>query len=365
VQHIINTEKRSTVKPGPTQRFESSCPIPLSDYEHILLAHGGGGKLTRQLIDTMFYPLLDNELLTRGHDGAYLPAIEGKLAFTTDSFVVDPIFFPGGNIGDLAINGTVNDLACCGAIPKYISLAFILEEGLPVEDLREIVKSIKKAADQSGVMVVTGDTKVVGRGKGDRIFINTSGIGQVIEGTNIGPEQCTPGDVIIMNGSVADHGIAIMSKREGMSFDTELESDTAPLNGMVGEVLLRYKSVHVLRDPTRGGVASALNEISHASGTGMILYEDKIKINESVRGACEIMGFDPLYIANEGKILMILPEEDAPGVLDILKSHPQGKEADIIGRVTGEHPGVVKLITSIGSSRIVDMITGEQLPRIC
>jgi hydrogenase expression/formation protein HypE len=313
----------------------------------------------------MFYPLLNNEILARGHDGAYLPATVGTLAFTTDSFVVDPIFFPGGNIGDLAINGTVNDLVCCGAIPKYISLAFILEEGLLMKDLWEIVKSIKKAAEQSGVIVVTGDTKVVGRGKGDKIYINTSGIGEVIEGTNIGPEHCMPGDVIVLNGSIADHGIAIMSKREGMSFDTELESDTAPLNGMVSEVLHRYKSVHVLRDPTRGGVASALNEISRASGTGMVLHEDKIKINESVRGACEIMGFDPLYIANEGKILMILPEEDAAGVLDILQSHPQGKEAAIIGRVTGEHPGIVKLITGIGSSRIVDMITGEQLPRIC
>jgi hydrogenase expression/formation protein HypE len=344
------------MKTRPTHRFEPACPIPISDYAHILLAHGGGGKLTRQLIEKMFYPLLDNEILTRGHDGAFLRTTKNRLAFTTDSFVVDPIFFPGGNIGDLAINGTVNDLACCGAIPRYISLAFILEEGLPVEELWEILKSIKNAADQSGVMVVTGDTKVVGRGKGDRIFINTSGIGEVIEGTDIGPEKCIPGDVIIINGSIADHGIAIMSEREGMSFESELESDTAPLNGMVTEVLNSFKSVHVL---------SALNEISLASGTGMILYEEKIKINESVRGACEIMGFDPLYIANEGKIVMILPEKDAPGVLEILRSHPQGKEAVIIGQVIDEHPGIVKLITTIGSSRIVDMITGEQLPRIC
>ncbi len=353
------------MKTKPNHRFGSTCPIPLSDYEHILLAHGGGGKLTRQLIEKMFYPLLGNEILARGHDGAYLTTTGGNLAFTTDSFVVDPVFFPGGNIGDLAINGTVNDLVCCGAIPKYISLAFILEEGLPMEDLWEIVKSIKSAADQSGVMVVTGDTKVVGRGKGDRIFINTSGIGEVIEGTNIGPEQCTPGDVIIINGSIADHGIAIMSKREGMTFETELESDTAALNGMVIEVLQRYKSIHVLRDPTRGGLASALNEISQASSTGMTLYEDKIIVNESVRGACEIMGFDPLYIANEGKVLIIVPEEDAHGVLDILRSHQEGKEAAVIGRVTGEHPGIVKLINTIGSTRIVDMITGEQLPRIC
>jgi len=364
VRLIIDTENRLTLKTRPNT-FKASCPIPISDYEHILLAHGGGGKLTRQLIDKMFYPVLDNEILARGHDGAYLTTNGGPLAFTTDSFVVDPLFFPGGNIGDLAINGTVNDLACCGAIPRYISLAFILEEGLPMEDLWEIVKSIKSAADRSGVMVVTGDTKVVGRGKGDRIFINTSGIGEVIEGTNIGPEQCTPGDVIIINGSIADHGIAIMSLREGMTFETELESDTAALNGMVSEVLQRIKSIHVLRDPTRGGLASALNEISQASSTGMILDEDKIIVNESVRGACEIMGFDPLYIANEGKILMLVPEEDAPGVLDILRSHQEGKEAAVIGRVTAEHPGIVKLITTIGTTRIVDMITGEQLPRIC
>jgi len=313
----------------------------------------------------LFYPQLGNEILSRGHDGAYLSTSGSELAFTTDSFVVDPIFFPGGNIGDLAINGTVNDLVCCGAIPKYISLAFILEEGLLIEDLWEIVKSIKYAADKSGVKVVTGDTKVVGKGKGDRIFINTSGIGEVIEGTNIGPEQSSPGDVIIINGTIADHGVAIMSKREGLTFETNIESDTASLNEMIIEVLNSYKSVHVLRDPTRGGLASALNEISQASKTGITLYEDELRINESVRGACEIMGYDPLYIANEGKILMILPEKDASGVLKILRSYKEGKEAAIIGRVSNENPGIVKLSTTIGSSRIVDMITGEQLPRIC
>ncbi|MEN8229780.1 MAG: hydrogenase expression/formation protein HypE [Bacteroidota bacterium] len=349
----------------PGNLLEQSCPIPKSDYEHILLAHGGGGKLTQQLIDKIFYPLLGNEILVRAHDGATLTTSGAKLAFTTDSFVVDPIFFPGGNIGDLALNGTVNDLVCCGAIPKFISLAFILEEGLLIEDLWEIVKSIRQAADKSGVKVVTGDTKVVGKGKGDRIFINTSGIGEVIEGTDIGPGRCAPGDVILINGSIADHGISIMSKREGLSFETDIESDTASLNGMITEVLNKYKSIHVLRDPTRGGLASALNEISHSSKTGITLYEDKIGINESVRGACEIMGFDPLYIANEGKILIILPEKDAPGVLDILRSHKEGKEAAIIGCVTAEDPGFVKLKTTIGSSRIVDMMTGEQLPRIC
>lgn len=344
---------------------EQTCPIPISEYEHILLAHGGGGKLTQHLIDKLFYPQLGNEILSRNHDGAFLTMESTKLAFTTDSFVVDPIFFPGGNIGDLAVNGTVNDLLCCGAVPKYISLALILEEGLRMEELWEIIRSVRKAADKAGVQVVTGDTKVVGKGKGDRIFINTSGIGEVIEGTSIGPEQCTPGDVIILNGTIADHGIAILSKREGLTFETDIESDTASLNGMVLEVLQQYKSVHVLRDPTRGGLASALNEISQASRSGIILEEEAIGVNESVRGACEILGFDPLYIANEGKMLMILPQEDAAGVLDILRSHPEGKEASIIGQVTDQDPGIVRLRTTIGSTRIVDMITGEQLPRIC
>jgi hydrogenase expression/formation protein HypE len=345
--------------------FEPGCPIPKSDYEHVLLAHGGGGILTHQLIEKMFYAEFGNEYLNRGHDGAFLPSPGKTLAFTTDSFVVDPIFFPGGNIGDLAINGTVNDLACCGAIPRYISLAFILEEGLPMADLWELVKSIRTAADKAGVSIVTGDTKVVGKGKGDGVFINTSGIGEVIEGTNIGPEQSQAGDAVIINGGIADHGIAILSKREGLSFETAVKSDTASLNAMVAEVLGKYKSVHVLRDPTRGGLASALNEISEASQTGVILYEEKLQINESVRGACEIMGFDPLYIANEGKILLIVPQEDAQGILKIMRSHPEGQDASIIGEVCSEHPGIVRLQTSIGSSRIVDMISGEQLPRIC
>jgi len=346
-------------------KFEPACPIPKSDYEHILLGHGGGGKLTRQLIDRMFYAEFGNEILNRGHDGAYLPSTGHTLAFTTDSFVVDPIFFPGGNIGDLAINGTVNDLACCGAIPRFISLALILEEGLAIEDLWEIVKSIRKAADKSGVSIVTGDTKVVGKGKGDKIFINTSGIGEVIEGTDIGPELCRPGDVIIINGTIADHGIAIISKREGLSFETAIQSDTASLSTMVADVLTKYKSVHVMRDPTRGGLASALNEISEASQTGILLYENKIRVSEAVRGACEIMGFDPLYIANEGKILLIVPREDAAGILEIMRTHPEGRDSAIIGEVTPEHPGLVKLLTTIGSTRIVDMISGEQLPRIC
>jgi hydrogenase expression/formation protein HypE len=353
-------EKSTSVK-----LLEAKCPIPKSDYEHVMMAHGGGGKMTQQLIEKMFYPELGNEILAKGHDGAFLEMDSRKLAFTTDSFVVDPIFFPGGDIGDLAVNGTVNDLVCCGALPKYISLAFILEEGLELEELWRIVQSIRRASDKAGVKVVTGDTKVVPRGKGDKIYINTSGIGEIIEGTDIGPDKCKDGDVVIINGTIADHGIAIMSKRQGLEFETEIRSDTASLNKMMEKIHEKFQSIHVLRDPTRGGLASSLNEISKASRLGITLFEEQIILNESVKGACEIMGFDPLYIANEGKILIILPEKDASGVLDIMKKFEEGKEACIIGRVNSEHPGRVKLQTSIGSSRIVDMITGEQLPRIC
>lgn len=344
---------------------EASCPIPRSEYERVMMAHGGGGKLTRQLIERMFYPELQNEILEKGHDGAFLSVNTNELAFTTDSFVVDPIFFRGGDIGELAVNGTVNDLVCCGANPRYISLAFILEEGLPMEDLWRIVQSIKLAALKAGVKVVTGDTKVVPRGKGDKIFINTSGIGELIPGLEIGPDRCQEGDVVLINGSIADHGIAIISQREGLSFESRVESDTVSLNAMMMAVFEQCKSIHVLRDPTRGGLASALNEIAAASSCDITLYEEKLKISESVKGACEIMGFDPLYIANEGKVLVILPESDAEDVLGIMRSFEEGREAALIGRVAKQDAGLVKLKTSIGSTRIIDMISGEQLPRIC
>jgi hydrogenase expression/formation protein HypE len=349
----------------PVNPFEASCPIPITEYEHVLMAHGGGGRLTQQLIEKMFYPELKNKFLEGDHDGAFISTTRRSLAFTTDSFVVDPIFFPGGNIGDLAVNGTVNDLVCCGATPRYLSLALIIEEGLPMEELWRIVRSIRMAADRAGVMVVTGDTKVVEKGKGDRIYINTSGIGEIIPGTNIGPRRCREGDVVLINGTIADHGIAIMSRREGLTFESEILSDTASMRRMIQAVLEKKKSVHVLRDPTRGGLASALNEIARASRTGITLDEDAIRVNDSVRGACEIMGFDPLYIANEGKILIILPGEDADEVLGIMRPFEEGRDASLIGRVTGEDPGIVKLRTTIGSTRVVDMISGEQLPRIC
>jgi hydrogenase expression/formation protein HypE len=342
-----------------------TCPIPRTEYETIQMAHGGGGKLTGQLIDRMFMTALGNPILEKAHDGAFLSMNTSELAFTTDSFVVNPLFFPGGSIGDLAVNGTVNDLACCGSVPLFLSLAFILEEGLPIETLWQVVLSIKKASEQVGVKIVTGDTKVVEKGKGDAIFINTSGIGERIKGTMIGPERCRPGDVVIINGPIAEHGIAILSRREGLDFSPSVRSDTAPLSPMITDLLQKVRSVNVLRDPTRGGLASALNEICGSSGTGIELYEENIPVSEAVRGACEILGLDPLYIANEGKVLVILPEKDAEKALEILRSHAEGTRSTVIGKVLEAHPGMVRLKTLVGSTRIVDMISGEQLPRIC
>jgi len=348
-----------------SRNMNLACPIPKSDYETVLMAHGGGGKMTQQLIERMFLPVLGNEWLEQGHDGARIPQISGELAMTTDSFVVDPIFFPGGNIGELAVNGTINDLICCGAEPLYISLALILEEGFLLDDLWKIVRSIDNAARKAGVKVITGDTKVVERGKGDKIYINTSGIGKVLPGMSISPENCQPGDVVIINGSIGDHGIAIMSERAGISYESPIQSDTASLSRMMLDVFHHHSNLHVLRDPTRGGVASALNEICQASGMDIRLYEDQLEVTESVRGACELMGFDPLYVANEGKILVILPENLAGQVLDIMRSHETGRLSRVIGHVTGEHRGLLHMETTIGSTRIIDMISGEQLPRIC
>lgn len=345
--------------------FQLSCPIPASEYDRVQLSHGGGGRLTGQLIERMFRTALGNEFLDQDHDGALLTMSSADLAFTTDSFVVDPLFFPGGNIGDLAVNGTVNDLACCGAIPRYLSLAFILEEGLPMEDLWRVVLSIKEAAGRAGVKIVTGDTKVVERGKGDGVFINTSGIGERIEGSRISPGRCEPGDVVLINGSIAEHGICILSQREKLGFSPAIESDTVSLSPMLTDLVQQLSSIKVLRDPTRGGLASALNEISTNSRTGIELYEDRIAVSETVRGACEILGLDPLYVANEGKVVVILPEEDAERALEIMRSHPEGQQSELIGRIKQEQPGTVRLRTLVGSSRIVDMLSGEQLPRIC
>ena len=345
--------------------FNLSCPIPINEYPIITMAHGSGGVLSHQLIEKMFMPAFENEILSEGHDGATFKIKEGILAYTTDSFVVSPIFFPGGNIGDLAVNGTINDLVCCGAKPLYLSVGFILEEGLPMEDLWKIVVSMKKAADRAGVKIITGDTKVVDRGKGDRIFINTSGVGQVPEGIHISPRNCSPGDAIILSGRIGDHGVAIMSARSGLEFETTIISDTTSLNGLTDQIFSTTLNIHVLRDPTRGGVATTLNEISQAAKVGMIIDEEKIPVSEEVRGACEILGLDPLYIANEGKLVIILPENEANKVVTAMREHPAGRDASIIGRITSEHPGIVRMTTSIGSSRIIDMLTGDQLPRIC
>ncbi|NUN71218.1 MAG: hydrogenase expression/formation protein HypE [Bacteroidetes bacterium] len=341
------------------------CPIPISNYPNVLLAHGGGGKLSHQLISTMIAGHFDNPALRQLHDGAVVTAGGAQLAFSTDSYVISPIFFPGGNIGELSVYGTVNDLTMCGAVPKFISAGFIIEEGLPMEQLWRIVQAMKAAADRAGVQIVTGDTKVVDRGKGDGIFINTAGIGLIPSGRAVAPDAARPGDRIIVSGEIAQHGIAIMSVREGLEFETTILSDCAPLNGLVEAMYPVSSGIRVLRDPTRGGVASALNEIAGSARCGIRIHEQQIPVNAEVRGACELLGFDPLYVANEGKLLAFVAAEDADTVLAAMRTHPLGAKAAIIGEVVADHPGTVVMTTSIGSSRVVDMLSGEQLPRIC
>jgi hydrogenase expression/formation protein HypE len=348
------------------KQLNFQCPIPIQEYPTVLLAHGGGGRLTQMLIERMFWPTFRNPALETLHDGAVLEVEGVRLAFTTDSFVVSPLFFPGGDIGELAVNGTINDLAMCGARPLYLSLGFILEEGFPMEHLWRVVRSIQEAAREAGVEVATGDTKVVDQGKGDGVFINTTGLGLISPGIHISPQRARPGDVVLVSGAIAVHGIAILSVREGLEFETTLESDTTPLNGLV-EALLRTvgPEVHVLRDPTRGGVASALNEIASSAGVGIVLDEASIPIWDEVKGACEILGLDPLYVANEGKCLAIVAPEAAEAALEAMQSHPLGREAAIIGQVVEAHPGRVILRSRVGGKRVVDMLSGEQLPRIC
>jgi hydrogenase expression/formation protein HypE len=344
----------------------AACPLPLSDYPRVQLAHGGGGRMSQMLIEKMFVPAFDNPMLRQLHDGALLDVNGARLAFTTDSFVVRPLFFPGGDIGSLALHGTVNDLAMCGARPLAVSAGFILEEGMPMDDLWRIVGSLRDAAAAAGVCVATGDTKVVDRGKGDGIYINTTGIGLVPEGVAISPTRARPGDAVLINGPIAEHGIAIMSVREGLEFETGLSSDSAALHGLVeGLLAARAADVHVLRDPTRGGVASALNEIAAQAAVGVQLDEAAIPLDEEVRGACEILGFDPLYVANEGKVVALVAREAAEELLAVMRAHPLGARAAIIGEVVDEHPGKVLLRSRIGGTRVVDMLSGEQLPRIC
>jgi hydrogenase expression/formation protein HypE len=313
----------------------------------------------------MIVPQFKNDLLEPLHDGAVFTLDGVRLAFSTDSYVVNPIFFPGGDIGELAVNGTVNDLAMCGSQPLFLSAAFIIEEGFPMKDLWRVILSMQSAATKAGVKLVTGDTKVVDRGKGDKIFINTSGIGVVGPGIQIGSRNAGVGDAVIISGPIAVHGIAIMSVREGLEFESQIESDTAALNQLVMVMLAASKNIHVLRDPTRGGVASSLNEIAESSHVGIKIDEERIPITEPVRGACEILGLDPLYVANEGKLIAFVSPDDVESVLSVMRHHPLGKESAVIGEVVGDYPGTVVMRTSIGGSRVVDMLSGEQLPRIC
>lgn len=341
-----------------------ACPIPIANYPAVLLAHGGGGKLTHQLIQSMIASQFDNPALSQLHDGAIVEGGE-RLAFSTDSYVINPIIFPGGSIGELAVYGTVNDLAMCGAKPKYLSASFIIEEGLGMEELWQVVRAMRHAADRAGVQIVTGDTKVVDRGKGDKIFINTSGIGVVQPERSIAPTNARPGDVVIVSGGIAQHGIAIMSVRQGLEFETTILTDSAPLNGLVDAMFAASNDIHVLRDPTRGGVASVMNEIAESANVGIRLDEASLPVNEEVRGACEMLGFDPLYVANEGKLIAFVAPEAADNVLAAMRAHPLGAESAVIGTVIDDHPGVVTMRTKIGTTRVVDMISGEQLPRIC
>lgn len=335
------------------------------DQDKVLLAHGSGGKLSHELVNKVFIPKFANQALNQLDDQAQLEIAGVKLAFSTDSFVVNPIIFPGGDIGKLAVCGTVNDLAMGGAKPLYLSAGFIIEEGFPMETLEQIVESMRRTAQEAGVEIVTGDTKVVEKGSADQIFINTAGIGAIPEGVVISGANAKPGDVVILNGFMGDHGIAVMAERQGLRFQEEVPSDCAPLNHLVADILAVTKQVKVLRDPTRGGVATTLNEIAQQSQVGIKLFEDKLPVRDSVRGVCEILGLDPLYVANEGKLLAIVPAADAEDVLVAMRANKYGRDAVVIGEITEEHPNKVVLQTIIGGKRIVDMLAGAQLPRIC
>jgi hydrogenase expression/formation protein HypE len=334
-------------------------------FDKILLDHGSGGKVAHQLTTDVLLPMFENPMLAQLHDGAVFDTEKGRLAFSTDTFVVDPIFFPGGDIGDLAVNGTVNDVAMCGAVPRYLSMGLILEEGFPMADFKRVLTSVRKALDAAGVQLVTGDTKVVPKGAADKIFINTSGIGVIPEGVSIGGQRACIGDRIILSGTMADHGIAVLTQRAGLQFDSNARSDTAPLNQMVQSILETTGNAHVLRDPTRGGVGTTLNEIARQSQVGIALYEKRLPVDPQIAGICEMLGFDPLYLANEGKLLCFVPADEAEQVLDAVRRDPHGQKACIIGQVVEDHPGRVVLQTRIGGTRIVDMLAGEQLPRIC
>ncbi len=344
---------------------ELSCPTPLPAKDTVLLGHGSGGKLSAELIRDVFLPAFGNPALSRLDDQAILSLHGGRLAFTTDSFVVKPLFFPGGDIGSLAVHGTVNDLAMGGAVPLYLSAAFIVEEGFKIQDLRRVANSMRDAAAAAGVEIVTGDTKVVERGKGDGLFITTTGIGTVRDGIDLSSNKAQPGDRVLLSGSIGDHGIAILAYREGLEFETTIVSDSAALHTLAADMLQASDQIRCMRDPTRGGLSSTCNEIAAQSRVGIELQEQSIPVKEQVRGACELLGLDPLYVANEGKLVAIVGARDAERVLATMRRHPLGREAQIIGAVSGNDPGLVTMETVLGTQRIVDMLSGDQLPRIC
>lgn len=341
------------------------CPVSYYNKTKIEMGHGGGGRMTADLINTIFQPFFDNEYLNQQHDGAIFKADGTRLAFTTDSFVVNPLFFPGGNIGDLAVNGTVNDLLCCGAIPDYLSCGFIIEEGFEIEKLKTIVETMSTAAREAGIKFVTGDTKVVEHGKCDGVYINTSGIGHLRENINISPFNVKKGDKVIITGEIGNHGIAIMSVREGIKFSTKIKSDTASLTDITERLLDVIPETRLIRDPTRGGLSSTLNEIAGSAGVTINIYEMSLPVNPGVKAACELLGIDPLYVANEGIMIVIVPGDKAEKALDTIRAAKHGSKAMIIGDVTAESEGIVTLTLPLGQKRIIEMLSGEQLPRIC
>ena len=343
-----------------------SCPLPLADYPEIVMGHGGGGKLGNELVEHLFLPAFRNAALENLGDAAVFDLASGRLAMSTDSFVVQPLFFPGGSIGALAINGTVNDLAVSGAEPKFLSASFILEEGFPLAQLAAIVQEMSAAARNAGVQIITGDTKVVERGHGDGVYINTAGVGVLRPGIAVGPHLAEPGDAILVSGTIGDHGMAIMSVREGLEFESQIRSDCAALNGLIANVLsVAGGAVHTMRDPTRGGLASTLNEIAASSNVGIALDERAIPVRPDVRSACELLGLDPVYVANEGKAVFIVAPESADVVLSAIQAHPLGREAARIGTVTSDHPRMLVARTAMGANRVIAIPIGEQLPRIC
>jgi hydrogenase expression/formation protein HypE len=352
---------------NPVSMQGAVCPLPLAHQNQIVIGHGSGGRMSQELIQRVFYPYLRSDGLLQGNDAARLaiPSTPGRLAISTDSHIVAPLIFPGGDIGRLAICGTVNDVSMLGADPLYLTAGFILEEGLPIATLEQILQSMQAAAAEADVQVVAGDTKVVEKGKGDGIFINTAGVGWIPEGRLVGGERAQPGDVVMISGTVGDHGIAVLAARGELGFETEIRSDVAPLNHLIHAVLQAAPDTHVLRDPTRGGLGTTLNEIAGQSQAGIVIEESAVPVQPAVRAACEMLGFDPLYIANEGKLIVITPADQAEAALNAMRAQPYGKNASIIGKVTAENPRRVLMRTPIGGTRLLDLLAGEMLPRIC